>query len=73
MHAITMLFLCELLFNIGTFLECMLDNTLSYAAIGTIIAMTNTIIVIVYNIYINLDSNITISPNIYISITFGNK
>ncbi|CAD8080095.1 unnamed protein product [Paramecium primaurelia] len=47
MHAITMLFLCELLFNIGTFLECMLDNTLSYAAIGTIIAMTNTIIIII--------------------------
>ncbi|CAK90369.1 unnamed protein product (macronuclear) [Paramecium tetraurelia] len=47
MHAITMLFLCELLFNIGTFLECMLDNSLSYAAIGTIIAMTNTIIIII--------------------------
>ncbi|CAD8168966.1 unnamed protein product [Paramecium pentaurelia] len=47
MHAITMLFLCELLFNIGTFLECMLDNTLSYAAIGTIIAITNTIIMII--------------------------
>lgn len=47
-HSITMLLLCELLFNIGTFLECMLDNILSYAAIGTIIAMTSTIIIIVY-------------------------
>ena len=52
MHAITMLFLCELLINIGTFLECMLDKTISYAAIGTIIAMTNTIIIIVLY-YIN--------------------
>lgn len=46
-----MLLLCELLFNIGTFLECMLDNVLSYAAIGTVIAMTSTIIIIVINYY----------------------
>lgn len=47
MHAITMLLLCELLFNIGTFLECMLDNALSIAAIGIIIAATYTVIIIV--------------------------
>lgn len=46
-----MLLLCELLFNIGTFLECMLDNVLSYAAIGTVIAMTSTIIIIVIYYY----------------------
>ena len=72
MHAITMLFFCELLFNIGTFLESMLDNTLSYAAIGTIIAITNTIIIIVL-LYLSLDSINPFGLNIYLSFTFGNK
>lgn len=50
MHALAQLFLAELLLNLGSFLELMLDNVVEFAAIGTIIVSCSMIIIYVMEI-----------------------
>lgn len=56
MHSLACMFFAELLLNVGSFLEYMLDNVIQFSGIGTLIVIFAIIIIIVKinKLYINI-------------------